>query len=123
MISPYVFPGIKNLHKTSKDLRYKKNLETPRQILEIVSETCGITVEQILSRTRKSETVDARYIFCGIMKKYFNYPYKNIGDHVGGRDHTTIIHAVRTFENRCILEDGYSELVETIIYNLNSKLK
>jgi chromosomal replication initiator protein len=123
MISPYSFPGIKELHKTRKDLKYVKNQDTPRTILEIVSETCGITTEEILSKTRKSEIVDARYIFCGIMKKYFDYPYKSIGEHTGGRDHTTVIHAVRTFENRCTFENGYKQLVESIVYNLNIKLK
>ena len=123
MISPYIFPGLKHLQKTSKDLKFRKNLDTPRQILEIVSESCGTTVEEILSKTRKSEIVDARHIFCGIMKKYFDYPYKNIGEHAGGRDHTTAIHAVKTFENRCVLEDGYKQLVDSIVYNLNIKLK
>lgn len=123
MVSPYVFPGIKELHKSNCNFKLKRNEFTPQIVMELVANNCGLTVNDIVSKTRKSMIVDARYIFCGIMKKYFNYPYKNIGDFVGHRDHTTAIHAVKTFQNRYDLEEGYRELVESIVYDLNIKFK
>jgi len=118
-ISPYSFPGLKldlnekqQIKNNSKLLRYKI---TKEEILEIIADECGITVSQILTKSRKREVINGRFIFCGIMNDYFSYTLKRIGG-VIGRDHTTIIHAVRKFRDRIRNEDDFKELVKGV-YN------
>ena len=119
-ISPYVFPGIKSkdLPKLSKS--QKRSQINPEVILKIVSEQCGVSVGDILSRSRKGTIVNARHIYCAIMKKEFGYSYESVGKMVSGRDHTTAIHSVRTHKNRCETEDGYKEHTELIINKIYS---
>lgn len=119
-ISPYVLPGIrpKDLPKLSKT--QKRSKINPEDILKIVSEQCGVTSEEVLSRSRKGTIVNARHIFCAIMKKEFGYSYETVGKMVSGRDHTTAIHSIRTHNNRCETEEGYKEHTQFIINKIYS---
>lgn len=121
MISPYVFPGIK-----SKDLpvlkTHKRSRVNSKVILEIISEYCGVTPEQVLSRSRKGTIVEARHIYCSIMKKEFGYTFESVGEMVGGRDHTTAIHSLRTHQNRCETEPEYKKHIELIINEIRSRV-
>lgn len=119
-ISPYVYPGIrsKDLPKISKT--QKRSKVKPEEILKIVSEHCGITPEDVLSRSRKGTIVNARHIFCGILKNEFGYSFKSVGEIVSGRDHTTAIHSIKTHRNRCETESGYKEDTEFIINKIHS---
>ncbi len=121
-ISPYVFPGIKSqdlpkLSKTQKRIKIK-----PEVILKVVSDQCGVSVEDVLSKSRKGTIVNARHIYCAIMKKEFGYSYKSVGEMVNGRDHTTAIHSIKTHQNRCETEDGYKEHTQLIINKIYSLL-
>ncbi len=119
-LSPYVFPGLKltqkereNLKNSQRSLRYKMSKD---EILDIIAEECSIKVSDISSKTRKIEVVNGRFIFCGVMKEYFGYSLKKIGEFVGGRDHTTIIHSIREYKNRYQTEEHYRNMVNNI-YN------
>ena len=119
-LSPYVFPGLKltqkereNLKNSQRSLRYKMSKD---EILEIIAEECSIKVSDISSKTRKTEVVNGRFIFCGVMKEYFGYSLKKIGEFVGGRDHTTVIHSIREYKNRYQNEEHYRSMVNNI-YN------
>ncbi len=121
VISPMVYPGLKltqserdKLNEKNRPLRYKISKET---IMEIVAQECGVTIEDIINRSRKREKVDARHIFCAILKEHFGYKLEKIGQIVDGRDHTTIIHAVTTYKDRFKNEDAYKEKVLRI-FNL-----
>ena len=81
-LSPYVFPGLKltqkereNIKNSQRSLRYKMSKE---EILEIIAEECSIKVTDIASKTRKTEVVNGRFIFCGVMKEYFGYSLKKL---------------------------------------------
>jgi chromosomal replication initiator protein len=50
------------------------------------------------------------------MKEYFGYSLKKIGEFVGGRDHTTVIHSIREYKNRYQNEEHYRSMVNNI-YN------
>ncbi len=119
-ISPYVFPGIKSQYLPKKSKTQKRTIINPDQVLSIVSEQCGVTKQDVLSRSRKGTIVNARHIFCAIMKKEFGYSYVTVGQMVNGRDHTTAIHSVRTHKNRCETEEGYKEHTQLIINKIYS---
>jgi chromosomal replication initiator protein len=119
-VNPYVFPGLKltqkereTLKNNQRSLRYKMSKE---EILDIIAEECSIKVSDIATKSRKREIVNGRFIFCGIMKEYFGYSLKKIGEFVGGRDHTTIIHSIETYHDRYQTEEHYRDMVNNI-YN------
>ena len=119
-INPYVFPGLKltqrereELKNSQRSLRYRMSKD---EILQIIAEECSIRVSDISDRTRKKEVVNGRFIFCGIMKEYFGYSLKKIGEFVGNRDHTTIMHSIETYKDRYQTEEYYRSIVNNI-YN------
>jgi chromosomal replication initiator protein len=122
MINPYIYPGIKDPSKIKFYIKYKGNSLKADEILEIIANNCGTTVFDIVSKNRKMIVVDARHIFCGIMKIHFGHTYKKIGESIGQRDHTTAIHSVNVFKNRCELEQDFRNVVDNILYDLHKKI-
>lgn len=69
-------------------------------IQKIVSDVSNITVEEMLRPTtmlaaKKGEIVMPRQVSMSLSKKYTPYSLKTIGEMHGGRDHATVLHAVK----------------------------
>lgn len=64
-------------------------------ILKTVSKRFDVSVSQILSKCRSREVVLPRQIAMYLSKKLTNMSLSEIGGYIGGRDHTTVIHANR----------------------------
>jgi chromosomal replication initiator protein len=67
---------------------------TPQLILEETAELFGFTIEEIISKHRQRPLVTARQIAMYVMRELTDLSYPNIARVFGGRDHTTVIHAV-----------------------------
>ena len=72
---------------------------TIETIQKIVCEYFDVTYEKVLSKTRKREIVQARQITMYLSKAFTKNSLKTIGDHFGGRDHTTVIHSCQTVKD------------------------
>ena len=68
-------------------------------IQKTVAAHYGISLENLKSKSRKRELVTARQIAMYFAKKYTNHSLKSIGYYFGGRDHSTVIHALQTVNN------------------------
>ncbi|MDA8063287.1 MAG: chromosomal replication initiator protein DnaA [Actinomycetota bacterium] len=67
---------------------------TPSMILLAVSEEFGFSVEDLIGPKRQRPLVRARQIGMYLCRDLTEYSYPAIGREFGGRDHTTVIHAV-----------------------------
>jgi chromosomal replication initiator protein len=67
---------------------------TPRLILEETAKFYGFTVDEITSKHRHRPLVTARQVAMYVMRELTELSYPNIAREFGGRDHTTVIHAV-----------------------------
>jgi chromosomal replication initiator protein len=67
---------------------------TPQLILEETAKQFGFTVDEIISKHRQRPLVTARQIAMYVMRELTDLSYPNIAREFGGRDHTTVIHAV-----------------------------
>jgi chromosomal replication initiator protein len=67
---------------------------TPQLILEEAAAQFGFTVEELKSKHRQRPLVTARQIAMYVMRELTELSYPNIAREFGGRDHTTVIHAV-----------------------------
>jgi chromosomal replication initiator protein len=63
-----------------------------------VGQFYSIPDDMLRARTRKKEVALARQIAMFLTKKLTKHSLKTIGLHFGGRDHTTVIHAVETID-------------------------
>lgn len=68
-------------------------------IQKMVCEYYSITYDKLQAKTRKREIVQARQISMYLAKQYTKNSLKTIGDHFGGRDHTTVIHSCQTVKD------------------------
>ena len=65
-------------------------------IQEAVAGYFNVTVADLKSKGRKREVVHPRQVAMYLAKEKTDLSLKSIGYHFGGRDHTTVIHAVQT---------------------------
>jgi len=65
-------------------------------IQKTVSDYFKVPIVDLKAKTRKKEIVIARQVAMYIAKDYTNHSLKSIGYHFGGRDHSTVIHAVQS---------------------------
>ena len=71
----------------------KKKGITHKHIIRVVSEFYDISPEDLVIKGRKKEIVKPRQIAMFLMRSELRYSYPGIGEKMGGRDHTTAIHA------------------------------
>jgi chromosomal replication initiator protein len=67
---------------------------TPRVILEATSETFGFSVDELCGPNRRRPLVTARQVSMYVFRELTDFSYPAIGREFGGRDHSTVMHAV-----------------------------
>jgi chromosomal replication initiator protein len=67
---------------------------TPGAILEATASTFGFTVQELCGTSRRRPLVTARQIGMYVFRELTDFSYPAIAREFGGRDHTTVIHAV-----------------------------
>ena len=69
-------------------------------IIQKVSNISSISEDEIVGKSRKSEISDARQVSMYLSREIIGASLNNIGLFFGGRDHTTVIHAVNTVTSK-----------------------
>ncbi|MFO8232879.1 MAG: chromosomal replication initiator protein DnaA [Longimonas sp.] len=87
---------------------------TIEEIQRIVCESLDINEDLIRAKTRKREVVRARQIAMYFCKEVTQHSLKTIGLHFGGRDHSTVIHAVKTVEDQVDTDSQFRDMVDQI---------
>lgn len=64
-----------------------------KDIVKVISDFYSIEEGSIYEKTRKKEVIKPRQIIMYILREDFNISYPSIGEKLGGRDHTTVIHS------------------------------
>jgi chromosomal replication initiator protein len=62
-------------------------------IMEVVGKHFNITEEELLSKSRKKDIAYPRQILMYLLREDLKLTFPNIGQIIGGRDHTTVMHA------------------------------
>jgi len=80
------------IRTTSKEI-------TIENIQKLVCDFYDVPYDKLLQKTRKREVVQARQITMYLAKIFTKNSLKTIGEHFGGRDHTTVIHSCQTVKD------------------------
>jgi chromosomal replication initiator protein len=84
---------------------------TVDDILEKVCDHFNVPQQQVFSRSRKRDYVLVRQVSMYLAQKYTKMPAGRIGQLIGGRDHSTVIHSCSTIEQRLKVDKAFlSEL-------------
>jgi len=88
-------------------------------IQKVVSDYFNITPDQMHSRTRKREIVQARQVAMYFSKSLTKSSLASIGSQIGGKDHATVLHACKTVNNLIDTDKQFKQTID----NLEKKLK
>lgn len=76
--------------------------------LEIIARAsasaCSITVQQMQSKSRKRELVEARQIFFKLARALTNKSLKKIGECMSNKDHATVIYGIRAIDELLLVD-------------------
>lgn len=82
--------------------------------IDFVCELKNLDIKDVLGKSRKRPLADARFLIYYILKKHTDMTKLAIGNAVGNRDHSTVIHGLTAFQNRLDTEPGFKQLVDRI---------
>lgn len=109
------------LTKKTLDLAYTKEIlsdiissgrkkgVTYKDIIKAVSDFYEISPQDLVAKTRKQEVVKPRQIAMYLMRSELQFSYPGIGDKLGGRDHTTAIHACEKILKNIEIDEKLNE--------------
>ena len=83
-------------------------------ILETVCGHYGISQQNVFSKSRKRNYVLVRQVSMYLAQKYTKMPASRIGQLIGGRDHSTVIHSCSTVEQRLKVDKSFSAEITSI---------
>lgn len=90
----------------------KPNTILVRDIIRVVADLSGLTSNDILSARRDAKSCLARHIAMYLAKKITAHSLPRIGRLMGGKDHTTVLHALRRIQ--AMLDRGNPSLEQFI---------
>ena len=76
-----------------------KKLVSTKEVVKTVAEFYNIEEQLVYDKTRKKEIIKPRQIIMFILREDFNISYPAIGEKLGGRDHTTVMHSCEKIKN------------------------
>ncbi|WP_245413881.1 helix-turn-helix domain-containing protein [Fulvimarina endophytica] len=82
----------------------------------------GVSVEDIVSNRRPRRVIRPRQEAMYFAQKLTPASLPAIGRHLGGRDHSTVMHGIRRIEQQCASVTGYAGELETIEQRLKLAL-
>ena len=91
---------------------------TPKVIMDAVATTFGFTVEDLCGTSRRRPLVNARQIGMYVFRELTDFSYPAIAREFGGRDHTTVIHAVEKVSGLMKERRQIYDQVTELIYNI-----
>jgi len=103
----------------------KNNHPSMQSILDSVVSYYDVKLSDLVGKRRHKSIVLPRQVCMWLARHHTRYSLEEIGGYLGGRDHTTVLHAVRTVTARSTMDDSLradvARLEESLTCNLNSQ--
>ena len=98
---------------------------TAYEIVRAVSEYTDVPVDKILGKTRYQNIVEARMICAYLLRhdRNLNYSLTLIAKLLNKKDHSTIIHCIKTIENIMSVDDDFKEKIKLVFLHVHGTLK
>ncbi|HEY4476716.1 MAG TPA: chromosomal replication initiator protein DnaA [Candidatus Paceibacterota bacterium] len=92
-------PSLTEVKQLIKNNIKPKKMASIKDVISIVAEFYNIAEQTLYEKTRKKEVVKPRQVIMYLLREDFSTSYPYIGQKLGGRDHTTVIHAYEKIKN------------------------
>ena len=91
---------------------------TVERIINEVARTFGVSSNDIRSPNHSAPISNARQTAAYIVREITQMPLAQIGEEFGGRDHATMVYAIKKVLSKMEKDSSYRETVEDIIKNI-----
>ena len=92
---------------------------TIEEIVKKVSEISNVPEKEIVGKSRKMEIAQARQVSMFLSREVLGKSLSGIGMYFGGRDHTTVMHAIKTISEKIDTDDVISNTISKLRTDLN----
>jgi chromosomal replication initiator protein len=89
----------------------------PLTVDDILEKVCGhfnVPQQHVFSKSRKRDYVLVRQVSMYLAQKYTKMPASRIGQLIGGRDHSTVLHSCSAIEERLRVDKAFSAEISSI---------
>lgn len=109
------------VHPDPKRPRSVAPMPTVRERIEAVAKVFNVTAEEIIGPSRSTRIVEARHLAILLARRNSRFSFSEIGQQFGGRDHTTIMHAMSATRKRIKRNEQFREIVRAFFPELMRK--
>lgn len=102
---------IKNIVKNTAK---PKKMVSVKDVIKTIANFYNVDESSIYEKTRRKEVVKPRQLIMYILREDFDVSYPSIGEKLGGRDHTTVIHSCEKIKNELKINDALVQEVKQI---------
>ena len=92
----------------------RANQVTLQNIIDVVTHYYNIKLSDLQSRRRHKSVTEPRQICMWLARRHTRFSLEEIGGHFGGRDHTTVMHSIKTVDERSADNANFARQVEQL---------
>ncbi|KKR86384.1 MAG: chromosomal replication initiator protein DnaA [Candidatus Uhrbacteria bacterium GW2011_GWF2_41_16] len=109
--------SVKPILTSFQPTKMKKSVTT-RQLIHTVALYYDLSIDDLLGKSREKRLAFPRQIIMFLMREEMKCSYPSIGNELGGRDHTTAMHAYDKITNQLTNDERLQHDIETILQRL-----
>ena len=110
---PPSLESVKSLLSSTSAISPRRSL-TPSQVIDVVGDYFSIAKEDLTGKNREKKISTPRQIIMFLMREELKMSYPAIGEELGGRDHTTAMHAHEKIKGEIDKDKQLSQDLESI---------
>lgn len=95
------------------NIKAKKSVSIP-EIVKTVADYYHVNDSLIYNKTRRKDIIKPRQIIMYILREEYDISYPVIGDKLGGRDHTTVIHSYEKIKRELAADPHLAKEIDDI---------
>ncbi|MFH1896052.1 MAG: chromosomal replication initiator protein DnaA [bacterium] len=99
------------LGKGEKDFKLSR---APKKMIRNVAQHYDILIKDLKGRSRKADIVLPRQVCMYLLRIDCDLPLESVGELLGGRDHTTIMHGVAKIENKAQKDSSFKKEIHNL---------
>lgn len=95
-------------------INFQQNSLNSKDVVEAVIKFYNINDKDLLGKSRKKELVRPRQIVMYLLRSEINLSFPAIGQEIGGRDHTTVMHAFNKINEEFLRNERLAQEINSI---------
>lgn len=107
-------PDLAEVRQSLRSFARPTKTVSVKNVVSKIAEFYGIDEDSIYEKTRRREVVRPRQVIMYILREDFSVSYPTIGQRLGGRDHTTVIHSCEKVKREVQVDTTLAKEIQDI---------